>query len=114
LALQSILDNIRQQKYSGGHGTILQFSPKGDRVLSYKSYAGSNHTIVTLLDSQGNQLAKFNYPGFIEAARLSPDGERIVTGGEDGTARLWNLQGKQLAADALSQLLVVRGGLRGM
>jgi WD40 repeat protein len=97
LALQSILDNIRQQKYSGSHGTILQFSPKGDRVLSYKSYAGPDHTIVTLLDSQGNQLAKFNYPGFIEAARLSPDGERIVTGGEDGTARLWNLQGKQLA-----------------
>jgi WD40 repeat protein len=98
LALQTILNNIREQEYSGGHGTILQFSPKGDRVLSFKGYVSPDRTIVTLLDLQGNQLAKFECPGLVDAVQLSPDGERIVTGGRpQDTARLWDLQGNQLA-----------------
>ena len=32
----------------------------------------------------------------IFAAAFSPDGERIVTGSQDGTARLWDLSGNQL------------------
>jgi WD40 repeat protein len=99
LALQTILDKIREQKYSeGSHGTILEFTPKGDRVLSYEGLIRPDRTLVTLLDSRGNQLAKFKSPGLPETAKLSPDGQRIVTGTHDGIARLWDLQGNQLAA----------------
>jgi hypothetical protein len=98
LALQSILDNIQEQKYSEGHGTIVQFTPSGDRVLNLLGYVSPDHTIVTLLDLQGNQLAKFKSPGLPKTAQLSSDGDRILTGTEDGIARLWDLQGNQLAA----------------
>jgi WD40 repeat protein len=97
LALQTILNNIREQEYSGGYGTKIQFSRKGDRVISIKGYGNPDRTIVTLLDSQGNQVAKFESPGLFQFAWLSPDGERIVTTDRESTARLWNLQGKQLA-----------------
>jgi WD40 repeat protein len=98
LVLQTILNNIREQEYSGDHGTILQFSRKGDRVLSFKGYVSPAHTVVTLLDLQDNQLAKYKSPGLVETAQLSPDGDRIVTGGrQQDTARLWDLQGNQLA-----------------
>ena len=97
VALQTILNNIREQEYSGGYGTKIQFSRKGDRVISINGYIDPDRTIVTLLDSQGNQVAKFESPGLFQFAWLSPDGERIVTTDREATARLWNLQGKQLA-----------------
>ncbi len=101
LALQSILDNIWEQRLprslangdAGGDGrTVVQFRPNGDRLITF------GYNIASLTDSQGHQLATLKgHQEWIVAAQFSPDGERIVTGGQDGTARVWDFQGNQLA-----------------
>jgi WD40 repeat protein len=37
------------------------------------------------------------HTGFVESASFSPDGTRVVTAGDDGTARIWSvLDGREL------------------
>jgi WD40 repeat protein/class 3 adenylate cyclase/serine/threonine protein kinase len=43
-----------------------------------------------LSDRNGNNLAEFTHAKRIMSASLSPDGKRVVTAGEDMTARVWN------------------------
>src|SRR5258706_2724871 len=43
-----------------------------------------------LLDRDGKVLAEFAHAKRIMSASLSPDGKRVVTAGEDMTARVWN------------------------
>jgi WD40 repeat protein len=43
-----------------------------------------------LKDHDGNTIAEFHHPQRIITASLSPDGQRVVTASEDGTARVWN------------------------
>ena len=48
-----------------------------------------------LLDSRGNHIGQ-NFEGHtshVTSVAFSPDGQRIVSGSEDETLRLWNLQG---------------------
>ena len=45
----------------------------------------------------GNQLAEFKgHRGKILSVSFSPDSQKLVTSGEDGSFRLWDLQGKEL------------------
>jgi WD40 repeat protein/class 3 adenylate cyclase len=44
----------------------------------------------SLQDHDGNTIADFRHPQRIITASLSPDGKRVVTASEDGTARVWN------------------------
>ena len=47
---------------------------------------------------QGQELAKLEgHQGLVYAVVFSPDGQRLATRGSDGTARVWNLQGQQIA-----------------
>jgi WD40 repeat protein/class 3 adenylate cyclase len=48
-----------------------------------------------LIDRDGNRLAEFTHARRILAASLSPDGKRVVTAGEDMTARVWNARNGQ-------------------
>ena len=36
------------------------------------------------------------HQGIVLSVQFSPQGDRVVTGGQDGTARLWDLQGQEL------------------
>ena len=36
------------------------------------------------------------HQGIVKSVQFSPQGDRVVTSGEDGTARLWDLQGREL------------------
>jgi WD40 repeat protein len=44
----------------------------------------------------GGPPVSFPHPGGVRSAALSPDGRRVLTGGADGTARLWTAAGADL------------------
>lgn len=68
-------------------------------ALSYRSFclpvAPLRHgkSLDSLTGERKAKLARwfaFRYPGSVVTAIFSPDGQRVVTASEDGTARLWN------------------------
>lgn len=81
-------------------------TPKGVRIASF----GPSGTQLVLVDdggeawvwatapSRGPIPLKANVPGRVRTAGFNRDGSLVVTGSEDGTARVWNaLSGKHLA-----------------
>ena len=107
LALQIILDNIREKNKLQGHKGYVynaSFSPAGESIATVswdKTTRVWNSSGKQLAILQGHQLkvndANFNY-----------DGQRIVTASDDGTARVWDSSGKQLAILQGHQLKVTR------
>ncbi len=97
LALQTILDNIRQRNqidtYQKGVNSV-SFTKDG-RQLAIAGVDGS----LKLWDLKGQQLKKlFNaHKNSVKSVRFSPDDKLIATASEDGTAKLWDLKGQQLA-----------------
>ena len=43
-----------------------------------------------------NELNQLNHKDFVYSVAVSPDGKMIATGSKDKTAKLWNLEGKEL------------------
>ncbi len=96
LALQTIVNNIRElNQFKGHEGEVrsVSFSPDG------KTLATAGHDGTTMLwNPSGQQLAQWKaHTGEVNSVSFSPDGKTLVTAGDDGTARLWNLSGQQLA-----------------
>ncbi len=53
---------------------------------------------VTLRDTADNDIQTFvGHNGHVAAVGFSPDGKTVLTGSSDGTAKLWNLSGRELA-----------------
>jgi hypothetical protein len=96
LALQRILDNIRQRNqintYQKGVNSV-SFSRDGTQL----AMAGEDGTI-QLWDTNGKRLKVFQvHDKSVRSVRFSPDDKLLATAGEDGTAKLWGINGKQLA-----------------
>ena len=84
---------------------IVCFSPDGQRLLTCD---GKNdlaqirdfRTCRLLVELRGHE-------GYIISAEFSPDGRRVATGSEDGTARIWNAQTGQMLAGPLQHKSMV-------
>jgi WD40 repeat protein len=96
LALQTILNNIREQNRLIGHqGEVwsVSFSQNGRDLAT----TGPDGT-VCLWNISGQKLAHWkSHQDWIRAVSFSPDGQCLVTAGEDRLARLWDLSGQLLA-----------------
>ncbi|HEY1076569.1 MAG TPA: TIR domain-containing protein, partial [Fontimonas sp.] len=72
----------------------IAFNEPGNRVITttpYETFAQSD--AVGLWDAaDGRHVAWLNHAGMVRSAKFSPDGSRIVTGGMDGFARIWDAQ----------------------
>ncbi len=72
----------------GDGGTIaatLAFSPDGQRLIATCERAAGLWYVAT-----GDRIAPIQHSEPVTAAVFSPDGLTLVTGSEDGTARLWD------------------------
>jgi WD40 repeat protein len=96
LALQVILDNIRERNQFLGHqGGVwsVSFSPNGEYIAT-----GSFDGTVRLCNLEGNQIATFvGHQGRVLSVSFSPNGEYIATASDDGSARLWDIEANQIA-----------------
>ncbi|MBD2458719.1 AAA-like domain-containing protein [Nostoc sp. FACHB-87] len=109
----------------------LRFSPDGQSIVTAGSDKSSTYQSirVTVISREidgkykelspnddarlwnlfGNKLAEFKgHEEAINNVSFSPDGQRLATASDDGTARLWDLSGKQLDATSKSQKVAIK------
>jgi WD40 repeat protein len=83
------------------YGVEVDFSPNGELLAVAGHEISSRNQTVSLWDWSGQKREEFINHGPSGAVSLydvafSPSGELIATAEEEGIARLWNLEGKQL------------------
>ncbi len=70
-------------------------SPNGRLFATF----GQADVVPSLIDENGKEVVKFSdspHQAPILAIAFSPDGQRVLTGSSDSTAKLWNIKGEQL------------------
>ncbi|MBD1811144.1 hypothetical protein NDA07_11720 [Microcoleus vaginatus DQ-U2] len=93
IALNQILDNIREQNRFKGHQdsvSSVSFSPDGKYIAT-----ASGDKTARLWDVTGKLIREFKgHQDAVFSVSFSPDGKYIATASGDKTARLWDLTGK--------------------
>jgi WD40 repeat protein len=96
LALQTILENIREVKQFVAHKddiTTVNWSYDGKYIIT-----ASNDKTARIWNLSGKLIAELKgHEGGVFIANFSPDGQHILTISNDQTVRIWNFSGKQLA-----------------
>ncbi|WP_414752159.1 hypothetical protein [Anabaena sp. CCY 9910] len=77
-------------------GKALQALVKDGRSLVKYPATSPLLALQTILDNIQERNQFQGHQGWVRSVSFSPDGEYILTASDDCTARLWNLQGKQL------------------
>lgn len=97
IALLRTLNGTELLNVQGPFASIqdVAFTRDGDKFLIGSGEDG----LVVLIDLQGTVLKTINMVKndlFFYCLAFSPDGTGFLTGSDDGTVRLWNLQGREL------------------
>jgi WD40 repeat protein len=114
LALQTILDNIRQTNqidtYQDGINSV-SFTEDGRQIAT----AGEDGS-VKLWDFSGKPLQEFlaHQGSVVKSVRFSPDGKLIATAGSDNTAKLWDINKKPLAKKPLVEFKGHQGSVNNV
>jgi WD40 repeat protein len=78
---------------ASGPSTGIDFSPDGSRIATSGAYGAAIWDAAS-----GDQLLRLEgHEDWVNKVRFSPDGDRLVTGSDDGSFRLWDAStGEQL------------------
>jgi WD40 repeat protein len=78
-------------------GKDLQAIVKDGRPLENYPAISPLFALRTILDDIREQNKIQMHQGSVRSVSFSPDGKQLATAGSDGTARVWNLNGQQVA-----------------
>jgi WD40 repeat protein/tRNA A-37 threonylcarbamoyl transferase component Bud32 len=83
-------------------GGCTSFSPSGERIISTDSRTDANGIKIWDAITGKELLTLSGHKGTIWSMSYSPDGTRIVSGGEDKTVRIWS-------ASTVAEVMTLRG-----
>ncbi|MFB2918146.1 MULTISPECIES: AAA-like domain-containing protein [Aerosakkonema] len=112
LALQVILDNIRERNQFNSHKygkKTISFSPNWEYVaIASEVFRPDFTATVKILELFGDKITTFKAderPGNqVTIIEFSPDAKLIATGFSNGTVKLWDLCGNQISEISLTGL----------
>ncbi|MBA4187938.1 MAG: hypothetical protein C0467_07955 [Planctomycetaceae bacterium] len=93
---------------TGHNGWVTSLAFAGTALFSVDSWGRLTATDLSAKESKKLWSVEAAHDGWLRGVAVSPNGERLITGGKDGFARLWNTaDGKQIGdfeakADVLS------------
>ncbi len=88
-------DGRRAVAGSGGF-----FDERDPDAVKEGRYSEGKHHLVTLWPvDTGEEITLGRHDGIVRAVAISTDGRRVLSGGDDGKLRLWNVPGKRLARE---------------